>query len=319
MTASAAAAQVSPAGIREGWIRPAGPAPREPRWGHPDGMQLGLSPAPRGLLQIFTPYLDHPRDRLVNFIAVEPVPVGAVDRGYSELEPSTLDPGERGKRMWAVDDPDTSAVRARLDPDPGIVDTVDGVERLTTWVRVERFDSGADVQVRVRFRADRPHEVELAGFATSRSVPLEQLVLTATMGNWARLRRLELADSVATPSELWPGFTGTDFAEHASFGLDELVRDGDAVLVTALGDEADPWSVGYAQDTAEHWRFVGRRMRQTWRVDDPDPALRAQVNARWSYWASASEIPGGPAFENVEVVQPFRQGAVLRFVVEPLD
>ncbi|WP_460005452.1 hypothetical protein [Microbacterium xylanilyticum] len=145
-----------------------------------------------------------------------------------------------------------------------------------------------------------------------------RLILTATMGNWARLRRLELAHRVVTPAELWPGFTGTGFAEHASFALDELVRDGDAVLVAAVGDEVDPWSAAYAPDTAEHWRFIGQRMRQTWRVDDPDPDLRAQVNGRWSYWASASEIPGGPAFENVEVVQPFRQGAPLRFVVEPL-
>ena len=316
---SPAAVPPSPALPSGLWIRPAGSAPREPRWGHREGMQLGLSPAPRGLLQIFTPYLGHPQERLVNYIAVEPVPVGTVARGYSELEPSRLDPGERGKRMWAVDDPSATAVRTRLDPDPGIVDVVDGVERLTVWVLVEPFDNGAEVQVRVRFRADRPHEVELAGFATPRSAPLDLLVLTATMGNWARLRRLELADRVVTPAALWPGFTGTGFAEPASFGLDELRRDGTAALVSATGDESDPWSVAYSADTAEHWRFLGQRMRQTWRVDDPDPALRAQVNARWSYWASSSEIPGGPAYENVEVVEPFRQGAALRFAIEPLD
>jgi len=308
----------SPADLSGRWIRPAGPVPREPRWGHPAGMQLGISSAPRGLLQIFTPYLEHPPERLVNYIAVEPVPAGSAERGYSELEPSTLDPGERGKRMWAVDHPSDAAVRARLDPDPGIVDTADGVERLTIWIRVEPFDNGAQVRVRVRFRADRPHEVELAGYAVSGSAPLDRLVLTATMGNWARLRRLELADRVLTPAGLWPGFTGTGFAAHASFGLDELTREGGAALVSATGDEDDPWSVRYIADTAEHWRFLGRRMRQTWRVDDPHPALRAQVNARWSYWASASEIPGGPAYENLEIVEPFRQGTALRFIVEPL-
>ena len=47
--------------------------------------------------------------------------------------------------------------------------------------------------------------------------------------------------------------------------------------------------------------------------------LQALVNARWSYWSSASEIPGGPSFENFEVVEPFRQGAAFRFSVDPLD
>lgn len=319
MTTPGTPEEISPAVVSGRWLRPSGAAPREPRWGHPDGMQIGLSPAPRGLLQVFTPYLDHPRERLVNYIAVEPLPVGAEARGYSELEPSRLDPGQPGKRLWAVDDPGDSAPRARFDPDRGVVDIADGVERLTVWVLVEPFDDGADVHVRVRFRADRPHEVELAGFAGPRSMPLEHLVLTATMGNWARLRRLELADRTVTPALLWPGFTGTGFAEHASFGLDELMRDGASAVVAATGDEVDPWTVTHSADTAAHWRFEGRRMRQEWRVDDPHPALRAQVNARWSYWASASEIPGGPAYENLEVVEPFRQGAALRFIVEPLD
>ncbi|UUT36299.1 hypothetical protein [Microbacterium elymi] len=77
-----------------GWLRPvAGAGPREPRWGHPDGMQIGLHPlaGPRGLIRVFTPYLDQPRDRLVNFIAIEPVPAGQAERGYSELERSRLD------------------------------------------------------------------------------------------------------------------------------------------------------------------------------------------------------------------------------------
>lgn len=300
------------------WLRPAAEAPSEPRWGHPNGLQIGLHPipGPRGLLRVFTPYLDHPRERLVNFIAIEPVVSGSRTRGYSELEPSTLDPGERGKRFWSSDEPSAaeSATPAR-----GIVEQIHGVEHLTVWVGVERFDDGADVRVRVRFRADRPHEVELAGFANEGSAPLEHLVLSATMGNWARLRRLELADRVVEPRMLWPGFSGTGFTGHASFGLADLRRDGDAAEVSATGDEADPWSASYAADTAEHWRFVGRLARQTWRVDDPHPDLVAQVNARWSYWSSASEIPGGPAYENFEIVEPFRQGAAFRFAVEPLD
>jgi len=44
------------------------------------------------------------RPQLLNFIAIEPVVLGAGSRfsrmAFSELEPSTLDPGNRGKRLW---------------------------------------------------------------------------------------------------------------------------------------------------------------------------------------------------------------------------
>lgn len=315
-----------------GWLRPSGSTTAEPRWGHADGIQIGIPPlpGPRGLLRVFTPYLDHPRERLVNFLAVEPIAEGSTERGYSELEPSTLDPGARGKRFWSGDGPDDpdspgspGSPASPDDPDSptparGTIETVDGVETLTVWIGVERFDNGADVRVRVRFFADRPHEVEVAGFANDASVPLAHLVITATMGNWSRLRQLHLADRLVTPAELWPDFTGTGFAAHARFPLAELSRDGSSVVVSAVGDEADPWSVEYSADTVLHWRFLGQRAVQTWRVDDPHPQLEAVVNARWSYWASASPIPGGPAFENVEIVEPFRQGAAFRFSVEPV-
>lgn len=300
------------------WIRPVHGPDAKPRWGVPEGMQLAIPPVglPRGLLRIYTPYLDHPRDRLVNFIAVEPIPAGSAGRGYSELEPSSLDPGVPGKRLWsasALGEPEGAS------PARGVIDVVDGVERLTVWIVVEPFDNGADVAVRVRFRADRPHEVEVAGFASDRSVALDRLILTATMGNWARLRHLRLADRVVEPDDLWPGFARTDFTEHGRFPLADLVRDGAAAIVTAEGDESDPWSVSYADGTAPHWHFEGRRGVQGWRVDDPDPHLEVLVNGRWAYWASASPIPGGVAYENIEISQPFRQGAAYRFSVEPVD
>jgi hypothetical protein len=58
-----------------GWLRPVvGSGAREPRWGHPAGLQIGLHPlgGPRGLIRVFAPYLDHPRDRLVD-LRVEPL------------------------------------------------------------------------------------------------------------------------------------------------------------------------------------------------------------------------------------------------------
>lgn len=304
--------------MRSNWLRPSDSPSSPPRWGHADGMQIGIPPlpGPRGLLRVYTPYLGHTENRLVNFIAIEPIVQGDDKRGYSELEPSALDPGQNGKRLWALDRPGDSP-SARLTA--GVIEDVDGVETLTIWIGVERFDNGADVRVRVRFRADRPHEVEVAGFTTDESAPLDALILTATMGNWARLRVLELADLPVTPAELWPGFSGTGFAEHARFPLSELRREGDAAVISAIGDEEDPWSVSYSADTAEHWHFLGERARQTWIVDDPHPDLEVLVNARWAYWASASPIPGGPAFENFEIFEPYREGASYRFRVEALE
>jgi hypothetical protein len=301
-------------------IRPSGEFPAEPRWGHADGLQVGISPipGPRGLLRVFAPYLDHERTRLVNFIAVEPIPEGTPERGYSELELSAWD-GVQGKRFWSTDDPSDATPGDPARPARGVIETVDGVERLTVHIGVEPFDNGADVFVRMSFRADRPHEVTVAGFRRDSSVPLAACVLSATMGNYARLRRLHLADRVETPASLWPGFGGIHFSDHARFGLDQLTRDGSAALVTATPDEHDLEAVEYSADTHEHWKYTGRRAVQGWRVDDPDPALQVLVNARWAYWASASPIPGGPSFENFEVVEPFRQGAAFTFSVEPLD
>ncbi|WP_152363961.1 hypothetical protein [Microlunatus speluncae] len=302
------------------WIRPSDRFPAEPRWGFADGIQVGIVPpgGPRGLLRIYAPYLDHPRQRLINFIAIEPIPEGQDKRGYSELEPSGLDQ-VRGKRFWSATGVDAE-VGESDQPVAGELTTVDGVERLSVVIISERFDNGADVAVRVTFRADRPHEFGIAAFRRSGSVPLSACVLTATMGNFARLRLLELANRTVTPADCWSGFTGTGFAPHAKFGLAELTRTetGDAV-VSARPDEVDHGAASYAADTAEHWKYFGRRAVQTWRAADPDPGLVACVNGRYTYWASESPIPGGVSYENFELIEPFRPGREFFFAVEPID
>lgn len=291
------------------WVRPSAEA--GPRWGHQDGMQIGLAPlpGPRGLLRVYTPYLGHDPLRLVNFIAVEPTPAGATERGYSELEHSELD-GVPGKRFWPVGE--------------AVADEVGGVERLTVYIRCERFANGADVSVRVRLRADRPHEVALVGVRNEGSVELDRLTLSATMGNWARLRKLNLAGRTVTPDELWPGFGGNGFTQHARFPLAALRRDADgAAFVTAEPDEEHPETASYAADTHQHWHYVGARAAQGWRVPDPRPGLEVLVNGRFCYWASSSPIPGGTSYENFELGEPFRDNAEndseYIFSVEPLD
>ncbi|SED93461.1 hypothetical protein [Ruania alba] len=299
--------------------------PAEPRWGHADGLQVGLHPlpGPRGLLRIFTPYLGQPRERMMNFIAVEPIPTGQTSRGFSELEHSTLDDAP-GKRFWSTDSPDDPTPRDPAEPARGIIESVDGVPHQRVYVQVEPFDNGADVYLRLTFRADRPQEVAIATFVRDSSVPLETVITTATMGNYARLRLLRLTDRIVTPSELWPDFPGEDssrhhFAPHARFGLDDLARtDNGEVLFAACPDEADPASTSYAEDVRPNWHFVGMKAVQYWRAADPDPLIEGLVNARASYWASESEIPGGPSYENLELVEPFRQGRERVFGIEAI-
>jgi hypothetical protein len=304
------------------WLRPSATFPAVPRWGHADGLQVGLAPlpGPRGLLRIFAPYLGAPHDeRLLNFVAIEPVPAGETERGYSELEWSSLD-AAHGKRFWSADSLESTLPGDPVAPVRGVVSTADGVEHLTVQVVSEDFDNEARTAVTVDFRADRPHEVSLTAVRLPGSVELEYCVLTATMGNYPRLRRVGLVDGVVTPAGLWPGFGGADFAEHAVFALDRLPRNAAGeVEVTAVPDEPHPESAVYAPDVAEHWKYTGRRASQTWTTADPDPSLELLVNARACYWASTAPIPGGPAFENVELRERFRDGTAFRLSVEPLD
>lgn len=314
-------AQQTQAVVEGNWLRPAATGTlREPRWGHPDGLQLGLDPAhgPRGLMRLYAPYLDHPRDRLVNFVAIEPIPVGATVRGYSEMETSGLD-GVQGLRFWSADDPSDPTPGDALDPSRGVLTVLDGVERLEVNILSEPFANGSDVWVRATFRSDRPHEVSLETFARSSSVALESCILSATMGNWARLRVLQLAEREVSSGQLWPEYRGTAFTGHARFGVDELRAAGGEVAVSAFPDEANPSAAEYAAQTAEGWHYVGHPAVQTWRAQDPDPQLFAQVNGRFSYWMSDAPIPGGISFENFELVEPFRQGRSFTFAVEPLN
>jgi hypothetical protein len=93
------------ASARTRWIQPDASTPDKPIWGIAGGISVGLwpNPGPRGLIRIYTPYLQQSDGRIMNFIAVEPSVAGR--RGYSELEHSDEDkqPGDRcGPRMKSM-------------------------------------------------------------------------------------------------------------------------------------------------------------------------------------------------------------------------
>lgn len=301
------------------WVPAPGEA-SEPVWGLKGGIAVGLwpTPGPRGLFRIYAPYLDQPPRRMINYVAVEPIVEGR--RGLSELEPSPRD-GKPGKLLWAVETPE-----AHPEPkDPwdrpaaGKIDEVEpGVQRLTVSFHVERFDHGAQPIIELTIREDRPHEVAFRIFAQEESAELESCVLSATMGNYARLRQLWLKDQVIDATRLWDDFEPTrenwGFAPHHRWKQDQmLIRDGEAI-VAMTPDEANPVAVEYDDAVPPWWRYEGRPATQYWR-SPAEPGLAVQLNGRITYWATQAPIPGGMSFENFEVIAPYQPGQRFTFGV----
>ncbi len=310
--AAVCAAQESP------WVRPGKPG--DPLiWGRRDGIVFGLhSPGgmrgPRGLIRIglyTSPQSASPE--LLNFIAVEPVVEGAGARfdrmAFSELEMSQLDPGQRGKRMWV--DKETNADDGTAS---GKLETLHAgkatVERLSVRIDVERFTAnGAHVYVIASIDSDHPGELRLRTYAETDSPPIDELTVTATMGNFERLRLLWLNDRVIDSRELFAAYKGDAFVEDVDYPLGEMLRSGDGdAEVFCTSNEADPGKTP-GNNTA-HWVYTLPKITQYWRVPgrDVEPNLRVRVNARRLYWASTAPVLGGVAFENFEVRERFVPG-----------
>ena len=176
------------------WVQ-AGLNTNRPMWGLRGGLLWGLPPVrgpspdgPRGLIRLRYPVLPGGEYDLINFIAIEPVVAGR--KGFGELESSQLD-GVPGKRLWAVEA--DAPVGSVTNLTAGTVTRLEtGVERLTVGVGVERFENGAHVGLALSQRSDAPDELELVVHPQPDSAPIEYCILTATMGNKARARRLWL-------------------------------------------------------------------------------------------------------------------------------
>jgi hypothetical protein len=311
------------------WIRPA--SANDPLvWGRRDGIVFGLPspggmPGPRGLIRVGLPGKGSAPADLVNFVAIEPVATGAGERdsrmAFSELEPSTLDPGQRGKRLW-VGSPDQGAapeIRGTLTTLPA---RPRPVEELTVRIEVERYTAnGAHVYLFASMYSDRPQELELEVHAYPDSAPLDELTVTATMGNYERLRWLWLKDRIVESRKLYRDYREDGFIDLENYPLEEMLRTGggDAIAL-ATTDEADP-TAGVNPSAAKHWRYMLPKLTQYWRVPSRhiQPDLRVKVNGRRVYWASHDPIPGGIAFENFELRQRYMPGQVFIFGLTPRD
>ena len=290
-------------------------------WGRKDGILFGLPsegglPGPRGLIRIGVISAQTGRPELLNFIAVEPVVIGRGSRGdrmaFSELEPSATDPGLQGKRLWLGSQPGfvPGSFVKPAGEGPG--------ETLSVRIEVERFQSnGAHVYVVASMDVDHPEELRLAVFRYDDSPAIEELTLTATMGNYERLRWLWLKNRVVDSRKLYGSYRGEDFAEHRTYPLRDMLRtvDGDAIVFCTSNESSPQSNHGFA--APDHWRYRLGRLTQYWRVpaSEIEPHLRVRVNGRRVYWASHAALAGGIAFENFEVRQRFKPGQEFVFGV----
>lgn len=299
-------------------------------WGRRDGIVFGIaSPGgmkgPRGLIRVGI-YTPDKGPQLLNYIAVEPVTKGVGTRfsrlGFSELEMSQLDPGKRGKRMW-VDTKgadEDAAIAGTLKTFPtGNVTVEQGprknVERLTVRIDVERYSSnGAHVYVIASMDSDHPKQLRLTPMAESDSAPIEELTVTATMGNFERLRLLWLNNAVINSRDLFKSYSEDAFVEGNSYPLPSMLRTGDGdAIVFCTSDEANPRD-SRGNQTA-HWVYNLPKLTQYWLVPgyDVEPNLRVRVNARRVYWGSHAPVLGGIAFENFEVRERYVPGQTFIF------
>ena len=299
------------------WIQPH--APGDPLiWGRKDGILFGLPSdgglrGPRGLIRVGVISPTTGKPALLNYIAVEPVVLGPGSRGsrmaFSELEPSRLDPGEHGKRLWV----DLSSYdKANLPT--GTLETFASernrpvIEHLSVQIDVERFSAnGAHVHLIASIDSDHPDELRLTVYQDNDSPAIEELALTATMGNYERLRRLWLHRCVVDSREVMGSYTGEAFDDPPNYPLRDMLRTGDGdAIVFATSNEATP----SAAAAPGHWHYDLPKLTQYWRIaaHEIQPDLRVRVNGRRVYWASHNVVPGGIAYENFDVRQRYLPG-----------
>ena len=319
------------------WIRPEN-AKSLPIWGIHDGIVVGLWPAslegtipsteggPRGLLRIG--YEFKGVVYLINYIAVEPVVDGNME--FSEVRPSVVD-GKLGKLFWASDSDSTGSFSPYAST-PGVITHPDAahpeVEELSLYILMEKFIDGAHPYLKLTIRSDKPGELGLQIFNFKNSAVMERCGLTATMGNYSRLRLLYLKNKVIDSRKLFDGYNDIEFEEKEPYPVAQMLKtkNGDPIVVAESNEtfnELASWPQDAAYLAKWHWHYRPfYKLTQYWRVDagDYDKSLQVRVNGRAKYWSGGSAdkdnyiaVPGGPAFENFELRENYHSGQKFYF------
>ena len=303
------------------WIRPE-TEKDAPMWGIKNGITVALWPAsientkpvgdggPRGLLRIGYDYMG--TNFLINFIAVEPVVND--DMEFSEISPSAVD-NKWGKLFWAADTITNSHFSANANT-KGTITHPDlmhpETEELSFYVFMEKFLNGAHPYLKISIRSDKPDELCLQIFNEANSAVMQRCALTATMGNYSRLRLLYLKNEMIDARSLFKDYNDIDFIEKNSFSYNQLLKtkSGDFIAVAESNEtfnELSSWPQQPAYLKRWSWRYRPfYKLTQYWRKEasDVDTSLILRVNGRAKYWSGGSNdssnyinIPGGAAFE----------------------
>ncbi|WP_214071438.1 hypothetical protein [Mucilaginibacter sp. dw_454] len=313
------------------WIRPDATSNKQ-LWGIHDGIVFSLWPnavetgntgsgGPRGLIQVGYEYKG--KIYLINYIAIEPIVDGKIE--FSEISPSATD-GKWGKLLWASDKKTDDAYNPSLKP-LGVITHPDpakpAVEQLTLFVFMEQYSDKAAPYLKISIRSDRPEEICFEINNKANSARMDRCALTATMGNYSRLRLLHLNNEIVDSRKLYSNFNGIDFIEKQSYPVTQFLKlkDGSPIALAEQNEslaELTSWPTDSAYQTKKGWRYrPDFKLTQYWRKDNSgyDPSLQVRVNGRAKYWAGASpdpkqyvNLPGGPAFENFELREKYYPG-----------
>jgi len=315
------------------WIQPTD-GHAEAVWGIENGVVFSLWPysvehseqrpfggGPRGLIRVGYQYGG--KTYMMNFLAIEPVVDGEIE--FSEISPSVID-GVWGKLLWASDRAEPGYYYPTARTRGVITQMGEGeqlVEELSVYIFMERFAHGAAPYLRLSIRSDRPEELGVQVFHLEGSAPMDRCAITATMGNYSRLRNLHLKKGVVSSNELYVGFDGIDFIEKESYPVGQMLDDGKGSLwAIATGDETIEQLADWPSDTLArrraNWKYRAPiKLTQYWRKEKraADPSLVVRVNGRARYWSGGSRdesrymrIPGGPSFENFELREKYTPG-----------
>ena len=249
---------------------------------------------------------------------------------FSEVRPSQVD-GKWGKLFWASGS-DSSGSFTPYATTKGIVTHPDAqhpeTEQLSLYIFMEKFLDGAHPYLKLTIRSDNPGELGIEIFKRDKSADMERCALTATMGNYSRLRLLYLKNKVIDSRKLFSGYDGIEFEEHDPYSQDQMLRNkkSDPIVVAESNEtfaELAAWPQQPNYLSGWSWRYRPfYKVTQYWRVDAGkyDPSLQVRVNGRAKYWGGESEdkskyiaVPGGPAFENFELREKFYSGQKFYF------
>jgi len=269
-----------------------------------DGRPMG---GPRGLIRVG--HQEGGKFHLLNYIAVQPLVQGAM--GLSELERGG--DGLPGKPFWVGSSQTDGGIGSNGDVRGLVHQTAQG-SALTFVLFVERFVNGAAPVIEVTLYENQPDRVQFRTFSGTGGSTMQRCDLSSTMGNQSRCRTLWLDASTVNAPDLYAGYTGDGFVEHAPYRLGTLHKTPAGDIVVAISpDEFEPNEVWPFPNGA--WRHDGPWTAQFWLKprDSYDDSLRCRVNGRGTYWGGNSSIPGGLAFENFELQETFRPGQEIWF------